>query len=145
MPNRSADTEYYLAYGTNLNVDSMISRCPDALLLETERLYGYRLVFRGPHNGEAWLSMVKDPKSSVPVALWQVSKSDLEALRKYERCPQEHDEIHLVLGRRHCFTYLIRPKYPFAYPDEKYFHTVEDGYKQMGFDPLQLRHALLNH
>lgn len=145
MQNKQDKDLFYLAYGTNLNIQNMIKLCPDALLLETERLYGFRLVFRGPHNGEAWLSLVKDPSSSIPVALWQITPKDKEALVRYERCPQEHDEIHLVLGRRHCFTYVIAPAYPFATPSETYYHTVEAGYKELGFDLLELHQALLNH
>lgn len=145
LQNKENQDEYYLAYGTNLNVQNMISHCPDALLLETERLYGYRLVFRGPHNGEAWLSMVKDPGSSVPVALWQISPRDKQILNAYEKCPQEHDELHLILAGRHCFTYIIRPTYPYAQPSEEYYQLVEAGYKEMGFDLLELHQAILNH
>lgn len=135
---------YYLAYGTNLNIQNMISRCPDALLLETDNLHGYRLVFRGPKNGEGWLTLMSDPSSAVPAALWQISEKDKIALNAYEQCPNIHDEIHMIFGGRHCFTYVIRPNYPFSLPSEEYYHTVEEGYKELGLDLLELNRALLN-
>ena len=38
--------KYYLAYGSNLNVKQMKSRCPDARVLGIGEIEGYRLLFK---------------------------------------------------------------------------------------------------
>ena len=39
--------KYYIAYGSNLDVDQMLRRCPDALTIGRSTIDGYKLVFRG--------------------------------------------------------------------------------------------------
>lgn len=39
--------KYYIAYGSNLDVDQMLRRCPDAITIGSSTIDGYRLVFRG--------------------------------------------------------------------------------------------------
>ena len=43
----------YFAYGSNMNLNQMAFRCPDAEVVESVRLEGYRLAFRtnGGGNG----------------------------------------------------------------------------------------------
>ena len=45
----------YFAYGSNMNLNQMAFRCPDAEVVESVRLEGYRLAFRtnGGGNGVA--------------------------------------------------------------------------------------------
>ena len=38
---------YYFAYGSNMNLDQMAYRCPEASVVENVRLDGYRLTFCG--------------------------------------------------------------------------------------------------
>ena len=42
---------YYLAYGSNLNMEQMHYRCPGAVPLGTAELEGYRLLFKGSKTG----------------------------------------------------------------------------------------------
>ena len=42
---------YYLAYGSNLNIDQMAWRCPDAVPLGTAEIPNYRILFRGSKTG----------------------------------------------------------------------------------------------
>lgn len=39
--------KYYIAYGSNLDVDQMLYRCPDALTIGRSTIDSYKLVFRG--------------------------------------------------------------------------------------------------
>ena len=43
---------YYLAYGSNLNVEQMKKRCPDAVVVGTAVLDGYRLMEGSFLNGK---------------------------------------------------------------------------------------------
>jgi len=60
----------YIAYGSNLSVEQMTHRCPDAKIIGTSILKNWKLVFKyhadiEPCNG-----------SEVPVLVWEISKTD---------------------------------------------------------------------
>ena len=44
-------TKMYIAYGSNMDLEQMQSRCPDAELLGTGRLENWRLMFKGSKTG----------------------------------------------------------------------------------------------
>ena len=46
MPKR-----YYIAYGSNLNVEQMHYRCPDARIIGTATLDDWTLLFKGSKTG----------------------------------------------------------------------------------------------
>ena len=75
--------KYYLAYGSNLNVEQMKHRCPDAKPIGTAWISGYQLLFKGSKTG-SYLTIEKAEKSKVPVAVWEVSESDERRLDLYE-------------------------------------------------------------
>ena len=68
----------YVAYGSNMNVEQMSRRCPDAKVFGTGLLHGYKIVFRGRSNGVANIEPAEG--STVPVVLWKISPSDEKAL-----------------------------------------------------------------
>ena len=45
------DKRYYIAYGSNLNVQQMRWRCPGARIIGTSELQDYRLLFKGSKTG----------------------------------------------------------------------------------------------
>ena len=42
---------YYIAYGSNLNVQQMRWRCPGARIIGTSEMKDYRLLFKGSKTG----------------------------------------------------------------------------------------------
>ena len=44
------ERRYYIAYGSNLNVQQMRWRCPNARIIGTSELKDYRLMFKGSKN-----------------------------------------------------------------------------------------------
>lgn len=54
--------KYYLAYGSNLNVQQMKYRCPDAKSVGTAWIHGYQLMFKGSKTG-SYLTIEKAEKS----------------------------------------------------------------------------------
>lgn len=58
----------YIAYGSNMNIGQMASRCPDFKLLGVSRIEGYALEFHG--GGGAAAAIVPREDSRVPVVLW---------------------------------------------------------------------------
>lgn len=56
--------KYYIAYGSNLDVDQMLHRCPDALTIGRSTIDGYKLVFRGTAaRALPTLSLATEPAS----------------------------------------------------------------------------------
>ena len=43
--------KFYLAYGSNLNVEQMQFRCPDARIVGTAEIPNYQLLFKGSKTG----------------------------------------------------------------------------------------------
>lgn len=133
--------EYYLAYGSNLNMHDMKERCPDAHLVDRFLLKGYKLAFRGPQPGRSYLTLLPAAGCEVPVALWKISVQDKTALDLYEDCPDLYEIHAMVLCGHPCFTYLMKPIYPYVQPSEEYIECVKQGYRDMGFDKLHLKCA----
>ena len=68
----------YVAYGSNLSVEQMALRCPDAKMIGTGKIRDYKLVFRFHADIE------KSKGSYVPVLVWKISKADEKRLDIYE-------------------------------------------------------------
>ena len=63
--------QYYLAYGSNLNVAQMRLRCPNAKPIGTAEIKDYELLFKGSKTG-SYLTIEKKKGSTVPVGVWEV-------------------------------------------------------------------------
>ena len=49
-----AEGKLYFAYGSNINLDQMAQRCPDAQVVGPVTLENYELLFRGNLRGAGW-------------------------------------------------------------------------------------------
>ena len=77
---------FYLAYGSNLNLEQMAHRCPTAKPIGTTVLKDYQLLFRGEHGGS--VATVEPFKGkNVPCLLWEITPADEAALDRYEGFP----------------------------------------------------------
>ena len=66
-----------------MNRAQMAFRCPDAEMLETVKIEGYRLAFR--HSGVA--TLLPEPDGVVDGVLWRISQEDEKRLDRYEGYP----------------------------------------------------------
>lgn len=66
------DKRYYIAYGSNLNVQQMRWRCPGARIIGTSELQDYRLLFKGSKTG-SYLTVEPKKGCTVPVAVWDMT------------------------------------------------------------------------
>ncbi len=80
------EKRYYIAYGSNLNIPQMRTRCPGARIIGTSVLEGWRLLFRGSRTG-SYLTIERQEGARVPVAAWEVSAENEAALDRYEGFP----------------------------------------------------------
>ena len=141
---------YYLAYGSNLNMEQMQYRCPGAVPLGTAELEGYRLLFKGSKTG-AYLTIEKAEGFTVPVGVWAVTEADEKRLDCYEGFPpfyyKENLDITytgLVSRKAHrvkAFVYIMWEDRPLGIPSHMYVSTCSQGYTDFGFNQETLAQA----
>ena len=137
------EKRYYIAYGSNLNIEQMRFRCPDARVIGTANLDGWELLFKGSKTG-SYLTVEPKTGSAVPVAVWEVSEADEQNLDRYEGFPAFYykKEMNLTikgiktgrLRKRRVFVYIMHEDRPIGKPSHYYLATCIDGYKSFGFD-----------
>ena len=143
---------YYLAYGSNLSVEQMLRRCPDAVYVGTGKIKDHRLLFRGSMTG-SYLTIEKKKGRTVPVVVWKVSDEDEEALDLYEGFPRFYRkeeleiEVHSLIdgtpiGTVLAFVYIMDETRPLGRPSSLYLRVCEEGYKRFGFDRKLLQRAV---
>jgi len=137
------EKRYYIAYGSNLNIQQMRFRCPDARIIGTAHMDGWELLFKGSKTG-SYLTI--EPKSgcTVPVAVWEVSEADERNLDRYEGFPAFYYKKEMRLNitgiksgkvrNRRVFVYIMHEDRPFGIPAPYYVSVCADGYRDFGFD-----------
>ena len=82
----SSTAGLYAAYGSNMDPEQMLERCPHSPFLGTGWLDGWRLTFGGEEMGwdGALAMVVPDPESQVFVALYDLSPYDQDVLDYWE-------------------------------------------------------------
>lgn len=133
---------YYLAYGSNLNVEQMRYRCPAARVIGTAEIENYELLFKGSKTG-AYLTIEPKKGSSVPVAVWDVTPQDEKRLDFYEGYPDFYykKEMRVTVkgiktGKeriRNAFVYIMHEERPVGEPSLHYVRACMDGYKNFKF------------
>lgn len=132
---------WYFAFGSNLDVDQMASRCPDALQVGAATLPDHRLVFRSvadvePADGQ-----------EVPGGLWWISERDLAALDRYEGFPRLYTRgpLRIVDHRgdvRHALTYWMVDQRREIIPSQSYLACLIRGYQDFQLPLDRLRSAV---
>lgn len=127
----------YIAYGSNLNLPQMASRCPTAKPVGTTELKGHELVFRGWKRGGV-ATVEPNADSSVPVLVWSIKPEDETALDQYEGFPRLYTkhmiDVELDGKTASAMIYVMTPGHEAAYPSQYYFDVIAEGYKSAGFD-----------
>ena len=139
----------YLAYGSNLSIEQMSVRCPDATIIGKGILQDWRLLFR------QYATIKKCEGYYVPVLVWELSKSDEKSLDRYEGVPlfyfKENLEIDVEsldgrkLGKINGIVYIMTQQAVnrrTSMPSHCYFALLAEGYKKFGFDLEILADAL---
>ena len=134
----------YIAYGSNLNKGQMARRCPTARYVGTGMVEGYELKFKGRPEG-AYATI--DPKKggTVPVAIWEIQPYDEFRLHQYEGYPNHYftKNIPVKIGNHEVtgMVYIMNLRAQANLPSDKYYDTVEQGYKDCDLDIAYLEAA----
>ena len=139
--------KYYIAYGSNLNMNQMEARCPGSIPVGRAMLEGWQLAFRGSQTG-AYLTIDQRVGGKVPVGVWRICDADEEALDRYEGFPRLYvkrwfdlDVERLDTGeieRLHAFAYTMTGNRPIGVPSQNYIDICATGYTDFGLDLIYL-------
>ena len=145
-------SKYYIAYGSNLNVNQMKRRCPTAKVVGTGFIEDYELLFKGSKTG-GYLTIEKAEGKSLPVAIWKVTELDEQALDRYEGYPTFYYKADVEIDikgiktgkeyRKKAFVYIMHEDRDVGMPSKYYVMTCLEGYKTFGFSPKYLEDAIL--
>lgn len=128
------NTKYYIAYGSNMSTSQMALRCPDAKLVGTGWLNGYRLAF----HLHATVERTKEAGSRVPVAIWTIEPQDERKLDRYEGVPHYYTKhtrtVEMMDGSQiQGLIYLMKFKRD-APPVSTYVNGIVASYRALGFE-----------
>lgn len=133
----------YFAYGSNINLEQMACRCPDACVVGPVFLEDYELLFR--RGGFATIA----PKAGGRVhgLLWSLTRSCERSLDRYEGYPRFYDKRTVTvrdgLGRSlSVMAYIMDERFrePML-PTDSYYHGILEGYRQNGMPTEPLKQA----
>lgn len=135
----------YFAYGSNLNHEQMLDRCPGHSVVGLAELRDHRLVF--PLHSHTWAGGVASVHAAHGPSVWgmlfELTDSDLAALDHYEgyRGPDDQHNVYdrtptyveltrpddgSIPRRVRAFCYFARPSNP-GPPSRRYLDAILDG------------------
>ena len=139
----------YFAYGSNMNLNQMAFRCPDAEVVNTVRLEGYRLAFRMNGGGNGVATILPEPDSYVDGVLWRISERDEQHLDHYEGFPYLYGKEPVTVTdqegvRREIMAYTMNSPYKDtpAMPSRAYLEGILNGCQQNGIETASVLEAV---
>jgi len=129
----------YFAYGSNLNHFQMKRRCKESIFLKKINLSNFRLTFRSKYRAA---DIEPKKNSTVPGALFEISKSDEKKLDVYEDYPNLYKKYYFLHYGKKVMTYTMIKKSSFKFPTERYLNIVKKGYKDCNLDCKYLNQGL---
>ena len=131
----------YFAYGSNMNLNQMAFRCPDAQVVDTVRLEGYRLAFCMNGGGHGVATILPEPDSFVDGVLWRISERDEQNLDHYEGFPRLYGKEPVTVVdpdglKREVMAYTMNSPYKDApaLPSQSYLSGILHGCRQNGIE-----------
>lgn len=149
-------SKYYIAYGSNMSLSRLKSRCPNSEFIGIGVIEGYKLIFRKSASGffasidKVDYKKKKKRKSlwSVPVAIFKISKSDELSLDRFEGCPRWYKKIELDVkddkgDKITGICYVLPETSKIGVPNSEYYQIILKAYESFGIDSKILEKAFL--
>lgn len=135
---------FYAAYGSNLNLDQMKSRCPDAIYIQNITLKNCQLTFRS--NWKNGVMNIEKGTENITLGLFKITKEDEDSLDIYEGYPnlyiKKFVKTKLLNGKTvKVMMYVMKEKLPLSLPSVSYYNTVIRGYNECNINMEQLFNA----
>ena len=137
-----ADTMYF-AYGSNINLEQMAYRCPDATVVGPVALENYELLFR--RGGFATIAPSEGGK--VHGLLWSITPDCERSLDRYEGYPRFYDKRMVTVRDGEGWSlsvmaYIMDERFrePML-PSATYYNGIREGYQQNGLPVAALKKA----
>ena len=115
-------SRYYLAYGSNLDMERMGKRCPYAVVVGTTEIKGYRLLFKKSKTG-CYATIEQDANESVPAVVWNLNGNRMKKAKP-------------------CIAYVMHEDRRLGCPDAEYFELLHGGYSDWEFPLDTLKRGL---
>ena len=131
----------YFAYGSNSNHYQMKNRCSEAKYVKKYTLKAYKLCFSHKTKNSVYghANIVKNKKSKVIGALWNISKKDEKELDWYEGVNYNYyRKKYFTLNGNKVLVYIQNIHY-LKKPNSSYLHTIIEGYKDCLLDIKKLK------
>lgn len=129
----------YAAYGSNMDPEQMLERCPHSPMAGTGWLTGWRLTFGGSDIGweGALATVVEEPDERVFVVLYDVNAEDEQRLDRWEGSELGiHRKIRLRVDRSDGGTELawlyVLDAYEGGLPSARYIGVMADAAEKAG-------------
>lgn len=139
----------YFAYGSNINLNQMAFRCPDAKVVEPVVLENYELLFRGNGGGCGVATISPKEGSRVHGLLWNITPRDERALDYYEGYPHLYDKeditVRLQNGKSITVMAYVMTREKERSPTEPtvgYYEGIREGFQQNGLPIKALEQSL---
>lgn len=135
-----SQTNYYLAYGSNLNINKMKERCKNSKVVGKSKLNGYKLVCN------KYLDLVKEVNSYALIGVYEYQKDDEINLDIYEDYPNLYDkeDIPFILNNRYQIGLIYFMKLHLnVKPTDSYILECKKGYEDFEFEKEALNKAFL--
>ena len=136
----------YIAYGSNLSVEQMQVRCPDAKVVGRAVLKDWKLCFKVHADIEPCVGC------EVPVLIWEIGEKDEGALDRYEGYPAYYIKKDVDVSMTDldgdnpreamAMVYVMTKGHGLRLPWRGYYEVLEEGYERFGFDKGILEQAL---
>lgn len=140
---------YYLAYGSNMNLDQMEFRCPAATVVGNVHVEDHRLAFRGSGGKYGVATILPEKGSRVDGVLWKITPECESSLDRYEGYPHLYSKEMITVcdkaGRQQNVTvYLINEPHKSspAMPTDFYLKGILDGCRQNGLSTKPVMDAV---
>lgn len=139
----------YFAYGSNMNLDQMEFRCPEARAAGTVRLEDYRLAFCGNASGCGVATILPEEGSHVDGVLWEITPECEGSLDRYEGYPALYGKEMVCVKDKsgtemEVMAYTINSPYKErpASPSQLYLKGILEGCRQNGIRLGNVREAV---
>jgi gamma-glutamylcyclotransferase (GGCT)/AIG2-like uncharacterized protein YtfP len=139
FPNYLFYMTHYFAYGSNMDQEQMNKRCPDAVLIGTATLKGYKLSFTifSPKRSCGCADITLSPKEYVHGLLYQMNDRDMKLMDKFEGHPKHYRRIYVAVETTgkdvSAFSYEVVNKIDGQRPSKHYLGLIKQAAEKFDF------------